>query len=181
MFVEKYTRSVNSSDLRDDELHHATDALVAAALADASGSGAVLGSLLARVKYADGTVHKSFEAGTANLASLVRAWTLIVTEKGRSRGWMKPTTEWDVLAALSLYKRVAEQSLAYWLDGHCEVCHGAKVTRDRRTCTCCGGTGRAAIEGGRFETDKIKDMVSELEGLFQAHSGRAAAMLRRAA
>lgn len=179
MFAEKYARSLNSSDLRDDDTHHATDALAAAALADVTGSGAVLGSLLARVKYADGTVHKLFEAGSTNLAALLRIWVAVVTEKGRSRGWIKATTAWDMQAAMALYRRVAEQSLAHWLDGNCELCKGSKVGADRRTCTCCGGTGKAEIDAGRFETDKIKDMVSELEGLFQAHSGRASALLRR--
>lgn len=178
MYVEKYARSVNSSNLKDDATHHSTEALAAAALADVTGSGAILGSLLARVKYADGTVHKLFEAGTANLAALLRIWTGVVTEKGRSRGWVKATTAWDMQAAMALYKRVAEQSLAHWLDGRCELCQGAKVGPDRRACTCCGGSGKAEIEAGRFESEKVKDMVSELEGLFQAHSGRAAAKLR---
>jgi len=33
-FIDKYVHSVNSGDLRDDEHHHATEALVASALAD---------------------------------------------------------------------------------------------------------------------------------------------------
>lgn len=180
MFAAKYTRSLHSSDLRDDELHHSTEALRASAYADATGNEIVLGSLLTRVKYASGT-RKTFESGAGNMATLLRAWTAAVIEKGRSRGWMRPTTPWDVEAAFRLYERVAHASLAHWIDGLCELCEGAKVMKDRRTCTCCGGTGRAEIEAGRFETDLILNMVSELEGIYQAHSGRAAAMLRRAA
>lgn len=179
MFVETYIRSVTSSDLRDDEYHKATHALVAAALADLSGSRAVLGSLLARTKYADGTTSKTFEAGTANLAALLRIWKTIVHTKGRERKWLPIVNAWDIPAALSLYDKVAEASLAFWLDGHCASCKGAKVTPDRRTCTCCAGSGRATIEGGRLVSDLTRDMVSELEGLFQAHDSRAGHLLRR--
>lgn len=179
MFAERYTHSLHSSDLRDDAHHHSTDALVAAALADKTGNGAMLGSLLARVKYADGTVHKTFESGTQNLASLLRIWTAVVTEKGRSRGWIRGTTEWDINAGFALCTRVAHQSLAYWLDGRCQPCGGSGNTVLRRICTACAGSGKAEIDAGRHETDLIRDMVSELEGLFQAHSGRATAMLRR--
>lgn len=178
MFAERYVKSVNSSDLRDDELHHAAEPLRASAYADLTGNEAMLGSLLCRVKYADGTVHKLFEAGTANLADLLRLWTNIVISKGRARKWVPENTAWDVQAAFKLYDQVAAGSLAHWLDGRCKACEGARVTPDRRTCTCCAGTGREEIAGGRFVTDKTKDMVSELEGIFHAYSGRAKAMLR---
>jgi DnaJ-class molecular chaperone len=181
MYVERYCFAVNTSDLRDDEYHRATEALVAAAMADMTGSGAVLGSLLCRVKFTDGTIHKLFESGTANLASLLRIWTAVVTEKGRSRGWVKANTEWDMRAAIGLYQRVAAQSLAFWLDGRCEVCEGAKVNQHRRNCECCAGSGQAKIEGLRYEVELVKDMVSELEGLFISHSSRAGSLLRRAA
>lgn len=180
MFVERYAFAVNTSDLRDDEFHHATDALVASAIADMTGSGAVLGSLLARVKYADGTIHKLFESGTTNLAALLRIWTRTVTEKGRSRGWVTIKAEWDVVAAHKLYEHVARASLAYWMDPNCEACNGARVTPDRRNCLCCHGSGRATIqESKRFVAERIADMVSELDGLFLTHSTRAAKMLRR--
>lgn len=180
MFAAKYTRSLHSSDLRDDELHHSTEALRASAYADATGNEIVLGSLLTRVKYASGT-RKTFESGAGNMATLLRAWSAAVIEKGRSRGWMRPTTPWDVEAAFRLYERVAHASLAHWLDGRCQPCNGAGVMDTRRTCTACAGSGKAHIEAGRFESEKIADMTSELEGIYQAHSGRAAAMLRRAA
>lgn len=178
MFVEKYVLSVNSSDLQDDERHHKTDALAAAALADQGGFG-VIGSLLARAKFADGTPHKDFESGSANMAQLVKIWTNLVTEKGRSRGWVKAATAWDMAASYALYRRVAEKSLAHWLDGRCGACHGTGVTVDRRFCPCCKGTGDAEIVAGEYEKTKIRDMVSELEGAFQAHSARATVKLRR--
>ena len=182
MFAEKYTRSVNSSDLRDDEFHRSTDALAASALADVTGSQNLFGSLLVRVKYANGTIHKTFESGTGNLASLLRIWTREVVKKGQERRWVPTNTAWDAQAAFALYDRVATQSLAFWLDSRCQPCNGAgTMAETRRTCTCCAGSGRAQIDAGRLESDLIKSMVSELEGLYQAHGGRAARLLRRAA
>jgi len=177
MFAEKYVLSLTSSNLQDDEHHHHTDALAAAALADQTGAG--IGSLLSRVKYADGSIRKEFESGTANLAQLLRVWTAAVTEKGRSRGWIKTNNAWDIVACHSLYKRVAEASLAHWLDGKCESCNGTGVTTDRRFCAPCKGSGRAQIVAGRYESDLIADMVSELEGLVAAHNSRAAYRLRK--
>lgn len=222
MFVERYAASLHSSDLRDDEHHHSTDALIAAALADKSGSGAMLGSLLARVKFADGTksnparathlaqdverarargreqnlsandihrlvaeVHKTYLIADTgldqNLAQALRLWSAVVTEKGKARGWMKPKTPWDIEAAHKLYEKVAHASLAHWLHGHCEPCGGTGNTIHRRLCECCKGTGKAEVQGEHLEANLIRDLVSELEGLFQAHSGRATAMLRRVA
>ena len=180
MFCERYVLAVNSCNLQDDEHHHKTDALAAAALADRGGFevGAV-GSLLARVKYADGTVHKDFESGSTNLAQLLKVWTATVTEKGRSRGWIKMNNAWDISACHSLYKRVAEKSLAHWLDGKCGACHGTGVTVDRRFCPDCKGSGDAVIVAGEYERGKILDMISELEGAFQAHGERATKKLRQ--
>jgi hypothetical protein len=172
-FVEKYVASLNASSLQDDEHHHLTDALCAAALADSTGAG--LGSLLSRVKFADGAVSKMFESGTANLAQLLRIWTAAVIEKGRARKWVKEGTAWDAQAAQALYRRVAERSLAHWLDGKCKPCGGAGQTPARRLCTCCGGTGQAELEGGGFERERVRDMISELEAFLQSHNARAAA------
>lgn len=176
-FADRYLHAVNSSDLRDDEHHHATDALCAAALADTAGAG--IGALLSRVKYADGTQHKLFESGSANLAQLLRIWTARVIQKGRERKWLREGTPWDADSAQKLYRRVAERSLAYWLDGKCATCSGSGNSADRRICVACKGTGKAEITGaGGFELEKVKDMVSELEGLLQSHNARAAASLR---
>lgn len=177
-FADRYLHAVNSSDLRDDEHHHATDALCAAALADTTGAG--IGSLLSRVKYADGTQSKLFESGTANLAQLLRIWTLRVIEKGRERNWVKIGNAWDGQAAEALYRRVAKRSLAHWLDGKCPSCSGSGNTQDRRICVPCKGTGKSEVGGQGFERERVLDMVSELEGLLAAHNARAAGMLRGA-
>lgn len=179
MFIDQYIKSVNTSDLRDDAHHHATEPLHASASADRSG-GMIPGSLLARVKYASGA-HKLFESGTADLAELQRLWIAAVQQKGKERGWVKVRAEWDITAAHKLYEHIARVSLAYWIDPRCEPCAGAGVTTDRRTCGCCKGTGRAALDEAALAAERIKDMVSELEGIYQAHGGRAAGLLRRAA
>lgn len=179
MFVERYVASVNSSDLRDDELHSATNALAAAGLADRDGGRAEIGSLLSRVKYADGSVHKLFEAGTGNLAHLLRIWLAEVTSKGRARKWVKIGSDRDIATAHSLYKRVAEDSLAHWLDGRCQPCQGAGQSAERRLCTACAGSGKALVESkSAYERNLVLDMVSELEGLFRSHSSRAKSYLR---
>lgn len=115
----------------------------------------------------------------SSLAELLRLWTELVTEKGRSRGWIKVKFEWDIAAAAAVYRKIAHLSLAHWIDGNCETCKGAKVDADRRTCKSCGGTGRAEVSAGRHEANLVLDMVSELEGIFQAYSARAASKLRR--
>lgn len=180
MFAERYLNSLTSSDLRDDEHHGATLPLHASAVAD-KGNGALLGSLLSRVKYADGVVHKDFESGSKNLAELVKIWTNLVVEKGIARKWVPTNTAWDAAAAMKLYHFVAEQSLAHWLGGLCSTCNGAGVMETRRTCTACAGTKRAPIKAGPLETEKIKDMLSELEGILLMHNSRAAALLRKVA
>ncbi|MRW82908.1 hypothetical protein GJ698_02235 [Pseudoduganella sp. FT26W] len=176
-FADRFLHAVNSTNLQDDAHHHDTDPLCAAALADTAGAG--IGSLLSRVKYADGTQHKLFESGSANLAQLLRIWTARVIEKGRERKWLKENTAWDSDSAQKLYRRIAERSLAHWLDGKCPACSGSGNTADRRICAPCKGTGKAEIAGaGGFELEKVKDMVSELEGLLQSHNARAGGILR---
>jgi len=177
-FIEKYIRSVNASDLRDDEHHHATDALAASAIADSSSES--IGALLSRAKYSD-SVAKLHESGTKNLASLLREWESRVIKKGTERKWVSANTEWDANAAMALYKRVAHASLAYWLDSRCEGCKGAKQTPERRICEVCEGTGQAPLPNdlGGLAKEKTLDMVSELEDLLQSHNRRAAQYLRK--
>jgi hypothetical protein len=181
MFDENYVRAVRSSDLRDDAHHTSTEALFAAAQASKTGTG--LGPLLARVKYADGTLRDAFASGSHNLARLLAIWHALVSAKGRERAWLPASTEWDISAQHALYRRVALGSLSYWIDPRCPACHGTGVTTTRRLCPDCRGSKRAELPPSlsRLERDKIMDMVSELEGLLQAHNVRAAKYLRRRA
>ena len=179
-FTERYINAVNSSDLRDDEHHHSTDALAASSIAD-NGSGGLLGSLLCRVKYSDGSTAREFCGGSTNLSALLKIWLIEVEKKGRARVWVKIGSDRDISTAHALYKRVAEKSLAHWLDSNCKVCNGTKYV-EHAACKDCFGTGIAAIEcNSQYERDRIRDMVSDIEGVYQAHGSRAAAMLRRAA
>jgi hypothetical protein len=183
-FAERYLNALNSSNLQDDELHKQTEILAAAALADLSGgSGVVFGSMLSRVKYGDGISHKTFEAGNHNLAVLLKVWTQAVVEKGSARKWIKIKQTWDIHAAYGIYKKIALHSLAHWLGGECEQCNGTKIsTSSGRACTHCAETpGREPIKGGALEAGYIRDMISELEGLCQAHGARAGAKMRQAA
>ena len=175
-FADRYVSSLNASTLQDDEQHHAAEPLFAAAVADMAGAG--IGALLCRVKFADGTLNRLFEGNQQNMAQLLRIWTASVIEKGQTRRWVK--TE-DVAIAHGLYKRVAEASLAHWLDGHCKVCAGTGVTSllCNRKCTSCAGSGAAEISHlCGYEKKIALDMVSELAGLCDSHSRRATARLR---
>lgn len=176
-FADRYVWSLQARQLQDNGVHHTTAALTAAALADLRGAG--FGALLLRVKYGSALPNERDGASVsaaANLAQLLRIWTERVTAKGRQRRWVRENTAWDAQAALSLYRRVAERSLAHWLDGQCSACKGAGQ-QGERGCQACEGSGRAAITGGMFEREKVRDMISELEGLMQAHSARAARRL----
>lgn len=89
-FADQYVWALGAGTLQDDETHHATEPLFAAAVADVNGAG--LGALLTRTKYADGVAHQVFESGPTNLAHLVRVWTARVVEKGREHKWVREGT-----------------------------------------------------------------------------------------
>lgn len=175
-FADRYVWALNASSLQDDQMHHATEPLFAAAVADTTGAG--LGALLSRVKFADGSISKLFESGTQNLAHLLRVWGELVAQKGVERKWVKIRAEWDIPAAMALYKRVADRSMAHWLDGKCKACNGTGITAECRRCPTCKGSCAQEVGGQGFERDLVLDMVSELDGLLQAHNARAAARLR---
>jgi hypothetical protein len=138
--------------------------------------------MLSRAKYADPVQHKTFESGNHNLAVLLKVWKRVVAKRGLDRSWFpKPRAEWDANAVLKRYAQIAEQSLAHWLGGNCEACNGTKVGSTGQACKPCGGTGSAPILGDNVVADRTRDMVSELEGLYQSHSARAGAKMREAA
>ncbi len=177
-FSEKHLHALFSTDLRDDEFHHQTDALQAAARADIVARN--IGSLLSRVKYAD-TLSHQFEDSNGNLAALYKAWLAVVTEKGADRKWIK-TEDIPMIGHLApaMYKRVAEASLAHYLDGKCGDCRGSGVNQDRQICKPCKGSGDAEITGmSDFERHRALDMVSELMSLESSHAGAANALMRR--
>jgi hypothetical protein len=180
-FAERYLNSLNSSNLLDDEHHRATEALAAAALADLSGgSGVVFGTMLARAKI-DGVPREAIGSGSHNLAVLLRVWKEAVFRKGQDRKWLKVVQPWDIPALEGICKKIALHSLAHWLGGECAACNGTKINAGR-ACTHCAATpGREPIKGCQLERERIADMVSDLEGLYQSHAARAGAKMRRTA
>jgi hypothetical protein len=166
-FADKYVRSLSASNLRDDERHTATEALAASGLADVGG----LGWLLNRVRCTVGDA--------ASVAKLHLAWRDEVVHQGKARKWAQMATEWDARAALALFQRVADRSLAHWFNGKCECCGGVGRYTEYLSCGECGGTGEAPlVGGGAYELERIKDMVSLLRELEGEHSLRAARLLR---
>jgi len=159
--IEKYTRSVNSSNLKDDEFHHGTDVLAAVALSSD------VGSLFYRVKYAN---------DATSYAALLGKWRDIVTKKAALRTWPS-----HISAA-----KVAEISLKHWLNDLCEPCGGRGVEAYRSgkqisdiACKVCGGSAKKGVVCDHRERDYIEDMVSELDGYAFHAAGVAMRKLRQ--
>ncbi len=71
-FAERYLNALSTSNLQDDDQHHRTEQLVAAALADLSGgSGELFGSMLLRAHIA-GMPRQPVESAARALAVLLR-------------------------------------------------------------------------------------------------------------
>jgi hypothetical protein len=118
------------------------------------------------------------ESSVASVAQLLRAWTVEVTKRGRARRWMPENTAWDAEAARKLYRAVADNSLAHWLDSTCTACSGAGVA-DSRACKPCSGSGQAELTmAAGFVREHTLDMVSELHSIADSHAARASSKLR---
>lgn len=180
MFAERYAHSVNSSNLMDDEFHRKTEALHASAISSLHADSS-LGALLTRIKFADGNVHKDFEGHPENLAQLLRIWTSKVRQKGQSRGWLPvPRTEWDASATESFYRKVAETSIARWLDSRCLACNGTGIQITQHACHECNGSKISELRGEPLYVKCSLDVQSELEDIFNKHNSFSAYKLRRA-
>lgn len=129
-------------------------------------------------------VYSLAEGDGTSFRQLFAAWSLIVAKKGAQRNWIKPQ---DMPAighlAPAMYRRIAEHSLAHYLDGLCNACGGtgAKSAKEMfRRCDVCEGTRRAKLTGiSHYEAKLVSDMICELEALESAHASRAASLLRR--
>lgn len=153
--IQNYSRAINSSNLKDDEHHHATEVLAAAALASA------LGTKLFRVKYAsDATSYNA----------LLTSWHEIVKAKAGIRGWPS-----DVSAS-----QIARLSLDYWLNDVCTVCCGTghesvpnvpNVLRDE-PCGGCNGTAKRPIQARNGIVKYMTEAVEALEAM-TIHAGGA--------
>src|SRR5450830_1703335 len=128
--IEKYTRAVNSSNLKDDEHHHATEVLAAAALCETR-----LATKLFRVKYA---------ADASSYAALLAEWTEIVTFKSLLRTWPIDVSP----------KKVARLSLDHWLNDVCPACFatgfmsvpGHISMLSDLPCKACNGTAKRPVQ-----------------------------------
>jgi hypothetical protein len=151
--AEKYSKSINSSDLTSDEHHYDTDNLAAVALC-----GNELGAALFRVKFGnDETSHKA----------LLRGWQVEVAKKRIIREWPKHITA----------NKVAELSLGYWLNDICEACSGKGFESVAGTpmlsdtpCKCCKGSTKKPLVCEANWRDYIMDMVESLE-VISIHAG----------
>jgi len=118
------------------------------------------------------------ESGVLLLARLLALWTAEVTKRGRARRWVPENTAWDAEAAIRLYRTVAENSLAYWLNGLCDPCGGTGVS-EARACKCCSGSGKAPlVMAAGFVREHTLNMVSELHSIADSHAARASAKMR---
>lgn len=120
---------------------------------------------------------------------LCAAWCEIVEKKGRERNWIKPA-DWPKIGHLAptMFRRIAEHSLAHYLDDVCKVCNGTGATSTKPilcTCKTCAGTRRTPVGRGvdlgisDYEARLVGEMVAELTALEQTHAGVAGAKLRR--
>lgn len=155
--VEKYSRGINSSNLRSDEHHFDIDSLTAVSWATRE-KNCELGSLLFRVKY--GNDATTFQA-------LLDAWSIAVADK---RQWPKHLPA----------KKVAEKSLDYWLNDVCPACTGKGVQKlpnvpvmGDEACQICDGTGKKPLMCEANWRDPILDMVYLLDRMAFDAAGRA--------
>jgi hypothetical protein len=184
-FAERYAAALPGS-LKDDEHHHATEVLAAAAIADRSARH--IGALLHRVKYGN-AIKKTFEGDSHALATLQREWREIVFTKGRERKWIRDK-DWPNIGHLfpAMADRIADTSLAHYLGGICEPCGGTGSQGPKglfKVCATCAGTRRAQIRStaehklSDYEIKLVGEMVGELEALESSHAGAASVLLRR--
>lgn len=158
--AEKYSRSVNSSNLKDDEHHHDTETLAAVALTGVLEHNR-LGPALFRVKFAND--HTSY-------ATLLASWEVVVGGKAVKRRWSS-----DVTA-----KKVAALSLGHWLNDICPVCTGKGHQAVFGTpmlsddpCPACLGQGKKPLVCDVEYRDPIVDMIEILDRMINRAVGEA--------
>ncbi len=146
--ARKYSRAVNSSNLRDDDQHHQTDVLAAMALGSVENH---LGPLLYRVKFAN---------QASSYPQLMEKWGRLMLNRSIICVWpehIKP-------------EKISSLSLDYWLNDACQTCTGRKSDRIDNTpclsgvdCADCGGTGRRALECDPREIPYVENAVVQLD------------------
>jgi len=145
--AERYARSVQSSNLKDDAFHHDTDKLAAMALSKR------LGSELFRVKYCN---------DATSYPRLLEEWTKIVQNKAGRRKWPKHVKP----------EMIAKTALDYWINPLCVPCDGkgfdAKINKGGQyeaVCKACGGTGSRNLPGESNIKQYVADMIETLRDM----------------
>jgi hypothetical protein len=148
-FAQRYARSAQSSNLKDDVHNTDCEALQAVAFVSMK-AGAELACLLFRVRYAnDATSFKT----------LLSAWVLLVEKKAAIRHWPVHVVP----------HVIAKISLEHWLVDVCGVCEGRAYEVAPGTpmlsdtlCKACQGSGKKPLLVNRAVQDYIEDMLEEL-------------------
>lgn len=150
--IQKYARAIGSSNLQDDQFHHNTEVLAAAALCRD------LGTKLFRVKYAnDATTYQA----------LLEDWREIVAKKAVLRAWPADVSP----------RKIARLSLNHWLNDVCQACtgrgydavKGVPTVLSDIPCRACGGTARRAVQAKHNLIQYVEDMVEVLDAM-SAHA-----------
>ncbi len=158
--VEKYSRSVTSSNLKDDAYSHATDVLAAIAV-----SPVRLASELYRVKYCnDATTYRP----------LLTHWTNRLTVVSQQRKWPSHISP----------HHIARLSVEYWLNPVCTTCHGRgnnpRINERgglETVCVPCAGSGIKDITADSRVRQYVVDAVSALNDMERIASREAGKIL----
>jgi hypothetical protein len=158
--AESYSKATQSSNLKDDDHHHATEKLAAVALSSE------LGAKLFRVKYAnDATSYNALRG----------AWLLIVEKKASLRQWPENVS----------IPFVTDTSLGYWLNDICRICEGKGALVIPGTpmlsddpCPSCGGSGRKPLSCEDRTKRYVLDMIDILDKMTSISAGAAMRKLR---
>lgn len=150
--IQKYTRAIGSSNLRDDAQHHQTEVLAAASLCRD------LGTKLFRVKFA---------GDATSYPALLEAWREIVIGKAALRTWPADVSP----------SKVARLSLDHWLNDVCPACtgRGYEMVRGQPTvlsdvaCRACAGQATRAVQVQHKLQHLVEDMVEALNAM-SAHA-----------
>ncbi|MGI4936305.1 MAG: hypothetical protein ACRYF5_06105, partial [Janthinobacterium lividum] len=152
--IESYSKAAQSSNLKDDEFHHATEKLAAVALIGRPGQDGAgdalrrMGALMFRVKYSN---------DATSYPQLLAEWTQVVKSKASSRKWPADISP----------KKIARLSLQYWQNDICTVCggmghlpvlHVPNVLSDD-PCKACNGTTKKPITAQHNLIQYVTDMV----------------------
>ncbi len=154
--IERYSRSISSSNLKSGEHHFDTDNLAAVALSSC------FGAKLFRVKYANDA--SSYQA-------LLAEWETMVGVKSVLRKWPQHVK----------YLKVARLSLDHWLNDLCPECGGKGVkplpdipnVLSDDPCQACNGTGLAKINCEKRDLKYVEDMTETLHDLSRYAAGQA--------